>query len=78
MADKATTLSSGEQDSFIVCRNTKGIPVRGSLMHFSNRTAVFEVYNPFSILQLSEVLTDFKIVIGERTLYAGRGVVRGL
>ena len=78
MADKVVTLSSGEKDSFIVCRNSKGIPIRGSLMHFTNQNAVFEVYNPFSILQLSEVLNDFKIVIGERTLYAGRGVVSSL
>jgi extracellular factor (EF) 3-hydroxypalmitic acid methyl ester biosynthesis protein len=69
---------SGEKDSFIICRNSQGAPVRGSLMHFSNQNAIFEVYNPFSILQLSEVLTDFKIVIGERTLYAGRGVVSSL
>ena len=47
-------------------------------MHFTNQAAVFEVYNPFSILQLSEVLSDFKIVIGDRTLYAGRGVVSSL
>ncbi len=47
-------------------------------MHFTNQTVVFEVYNPFSILQLSEVLNDFRIVIGERTLYAGRGVVSSL
>ncbi|MBI4658058.1 MAG: class I SAM-dependent methyltransferase [Verrucomicrobia bacterium] len=78
MADKIATLGSGEKDSFIVCRNSKGLPVRGSLMHFTNQTTVFEVYNPFSILQLSEVLNDFKIVIGERTLYAGRGVVSSL
>lgn len=78
MADKLVNTGSGDKDSFIVCRNSKGIPVRGSLMHFSNQTAVFEVYNPFSILQLSEVLLDFKIVIGERTLYAGRGVVSSL
>ncbi|MBI2946482.1 MAG: class I SAM-dependent methyltransferase, partial [Verrucomicrobia bacterium] len=47
-------------------------------MHFTNQATVFEVYNPFSILQLSEVLNDFRIVIGERTLYAGRGVVSSL
>jgi len=47
-------------------------------MHFSNQNAIFEVYNPFSILQLSEVLNDFRIVLGERTLYAGRGVVSSL
>lgn len=47
-------------------------------MHFSYQNSIFEVYNPFSILQLSEVLNDFKIVVGDRTLYAGRAVVRSL
>jgi extracellular factor (EF) 3-hydroxypalmitic acid methyl ester biosynthesis protein len=78
MDNSAKTSVSGEKDSFIICRNSQGAPVRGSLMHFSNQNAIFEVYNPFSILQLSEVLTDFKIVIGERTLYAGRGVVSSI
>jgi extracellular factor (EF) 3-hydroxypalmitic acid methyl ester biosynthesis protein len=78
MENNVVPLLSGEKDSFIVCRNSQGSPVRGSLMHFSNQNAIFEVYNPFSILQLSEVLNDFRIVIGERTLYAGRGVVSNL
>ena len=47
-------------------------------MHFTYQNSIFEVYNPFSILQLSEVLSDFKIVVGDRTLYAGRAVVRSL
>jgi len=66
------------KDSFIVCTNSQGSPVRGSLMHFSYQNSIFEVYNPFSILQLSEVLSDFKIIMGDRTLYAGRAVVRSL
>ncbi|MSU20167.1 MAG: class I SAM-dependent methyltransferase [Pedosphaera sp.] len=78
MENKVLPLLSGRKDSFIVCRNSQGVSVRGSLMHFSNHNAIFEVYNPFSILQLSEVLNEFRIVIGERTLYAGRSVVSSL
>lgn len=47
-------------------------------MHISGQQVVFEVYNPFSILQLSEVLRDFKIVIGKRELYTGNAVVSSL
>jgi extracellular factor (EF) 3-hydroxypalmitic acid methyl ester biosynthesis protein len=39
---------------------------------------VFEVYNPYSILQLSEVLGEFKIIISERLVYSGRAVVSNL
>ena len=36
---------------------------------------VFEVYNPYSILQLSEVLSEFKIVMNDRIMYSGRAVI---
>jgi extracellular factor (EF) 3-hydroxypalmitic acid methyl ester biosynthesis protein len=39
---------------------------------------VFEVYNPYSILQLSEVLTDFKMIMNDRMIYSGRAVVSNL
>lgn len=78
MENKVATTQPREKDSFIVCRNSQGMPVRGTLIHFSNQNSIFEVYNPFSILQLSEVLSDFKIMMGERTLYVGRAVVSSL
>src|SRR5207342_2238497 len=39
---------------------------------------VFEVYNPYSILQLSEVLSDFRIMASRRLLYHGKAVVSNL
>ncbi len=78
MENKVAPAPLVEKDSFIVCRNSHGMPVRGTLIHFSNQNSIFEVYNPFSILQLSEVLSDFKIMMGDRTLYVGRAVVSSL
>lgn len=40
--------------------------------------AVFEVYNPFSIVQLSEVLKEIVIMRGERIIYRGKGVVTSI
>lgn len=40
--------------------------------------AVFEVYNPFSIVQLSEVLNEIIIMRGERIIYRGKGVVTSI
>jgi hypothetical protein len=65
-------------ESFVTCANSQSTVVRGTLMHITGQTAVFEVYSPFSILQLSEVLSDFEILIGERVIYSGRAVVRSL
>lgn len=39
---------------------------------------VFEVYNPYSIVQLSEVLSELKVHQGERETYKGRAVITGL
>ena len=62
----------------MLCRNGNGDQVRGTLMNFAGSNVVFEVYNPFSVLQLSEVLRDFQIMFGDQTIYSGRCIVGGL
>ncbi len=66
------------KETFIVCRNSQGSDVRANTLRISRYLVVFEVYNPYSILQLSEVLNDFKILIGDRLVYSGRAVVSNL
>lgn len=68
----------GEKESFIVSRNSQGMELRGSVLRMSRYLVVFEVYNPYSILQLSEVLGEFQIFINERLAYSGRAVVSNL
>ena len=65
-------------DGFISFANSQGATARGTLMHLTRHQAVFEVYNPYSIVQLSEVLSGLSIRRGERTLYDGRAVVSNL
>ena len=38
----------------------------------------FEVYNPYSILQLSEVLKEFRIIVNDQLIYSGRATVSNL
>ncbi len=66
------------RDILITCRNSQGGEVRSTPVRVTRYTAVLEVYNPHSILQLSEVLGDFHITIGDRCVYAGRAVVSNL
>lgn len=66
------------QESLIVCRNSQGVPVRGISLRMTRYIVAFEVYNPYSILQLSEVLSDFQIFIKGRLVYSGRAVVSSL
>jgi extracellular factor (EF) 3-hydroxypalmitic acid methyl ester biosynthesis protein len=69
---------AGERLAFIICRNSQGAEVRGTLHRLTRYLAVFEVYNPYSIVQLSEVLNDFRIMMNERVVYSGRAVIANL
>lgn len=59
-------------------RNSQGLIAQGTLMGLTRQGVVFEVYNPYSIVQLSEVLTELRIPQGERMIYDGRGVVSNI
>ncbi len=65
-------------DSLVTFRNSQGAGARGTLAHVARNQVVFEVYNPYSIVQLSEVLTDLKLLRGDRVLYDGRAVVSNI
>lgn len=62
----------------ITFSNSQGIPARGTLLRVSRSSVVFEVYNPYSIVQLSEVLRELIIRRGEEPIYRGKAVVSSL
>lgn len=64
--------------SVITCRNSQGTELTANLLRIKRYSVVFEVYNPYSILQLSEVLSDFRIMASRRMLYNGKAVVSNL
>lgn len=65
-------------ESVVAFHNSQGLEAQGTLIHLSRNSAVFEVYNPYSIVQMSEVLNNLRIRRGERTIYTGRAVVTNL
>ena len=65
-------------DRTVSFRNSQGAAVRGTLSKLSRRNIVFEIYNPFSPLQTSEVLTDLKVRRGKDVVYQGDAVVTGV
>lgn len=67
-----------QNDSIVVCENSQGSPIRATLLRMTRYTVSFEVYNPYSILQLSEVLRNFRIVVNGNILYSGRGIVSSM
>jgi extracellular factor (EF) 3-hydroxypalmitic acid methyl ester biosynthesis protein len=71
-------LPTESPQSIITCRNSQGTELTANLLRIKRYSVVFEVYNPYSILQLSEVLSDFRIMASRRLLYQGKAVVSNL
>jgi len=65
-------------DSLVTFSNSQGQEGRGTLVHITRSQAVFEVYNPYSLVQLSEMLKEIIILRGERVIYRGKGVVTSI
>lgn len=73
-----TNQKAKNDESIVSCRNSQGVEIRATPVRMTRHLVVFEVYNPYSILQLSEVLQEFKIFINQRLVYSGRAVVSNL
>ena len=58
--------------------NSQSAHGQGTLVSLNRHMVVFEVYNPYSIVQLSEVLQEVRIRRGGRDVYQGRAVVTNL
>ncbi len=65
-------------DPVVTFRNSQGEAARGTLTSLQRRSLVMEIYNPYSIIQVSEVLGDLVIRSGERAIYQGHAVVVSL
>jgi len=65
-------------DSLVFFHNSQEKEGRGTLMHITRNMVIFEVYNPYSIVQLSEVLPTLQVLRGDRVIYKGRAVISHL
>lgn len=70
--------TSATTDDLVLFKNSQRTDVRATLMRITRNIAVFEVYNPYSVVQLSEVLYDVQIRRNGRVIYDGRAVVSNL
>lgn len=64
--------------SLLTFRNSQGEKSRGTLLKLTRGAVVFEVYNPYSIVQLSEVLQELTLWRRECIIYQGRAIVSNL
>lgn len=73
------SLSESENSMIsISCSNSQGVDLVANVLKLQRYSVVFEVYNPYSIVQSSEVLRDFRIFVDQRVIYAGKATVSNL
>src|SRR5438132_11177554 len=78
MPTSTTTAQSETTESLVSCQNSHGLELHATLLKLSRFQITFEVYSPTGTLRLSEVLSDFRILIQGQPTYSGRAVVSNL
>lgn len=74
-SDLAMSNNGQWKECLVVCKSSQDIELRGSVLRLTRFSVAFEVYNPHAVLRTSEVLSDFRILVNDCTLYSGRAVV---
>ena len=70
--------ASQQLDSIVSFRNSQGERASGTLRGISRQSVSLEVYNPYSVAQMSEMLSSFTIRRQGRVVYEGSAVVTSL
>ncbi|MGD0614266.1 MAG: hypothetical protein ABSA69_02355, partial [Verrucomicrobiota bacterium] len=77
-ADGVSGATYEMKDSLVFGQTSQGTEIHATLLRFTRFLVAFEIYSPTLILRTSEVLSDFRIVLRDRTIYSGRAVIRTL
>jgi extracellular factor (EF) 3-hydroxypalmitic acid methyl ester biosynthesis protein len=67
--------SQTQIDPMVGFRNSQGELVRATILNLQRKSLVMEVYNPYSIVQISEVLNELTVRLRARKAYVGKAVV---
>jgi extracellular factor (EF) 3-hydroxypalmitic acid methyl ester biosynthesis protein len=69
---------AGLKESRVVCENSQGLQIVGTVVQLGRHELIFEVYSPVAVIQTSEALRKFKVHLGNYIAYAGRAVVKSI
>ena len=69
---------SALNDAIVTGRTAQGTDLRATVTRLTRFSVIFEVYNPGTVLHVSEALGDFKILIQARVLYSGRAIIKNI
>lgn len=65
-------------ETVILGKTSQGTEMRGTPVRLERYAVAFELYTLGTVVRVSEVLSDFKIVVGKDLMYAGRAVVKNV
>lgn len=68
----------GIKENLVIFRNQHGTEAQGRLLRIERFQIVFEFYRTDQVLQVSEILDEFKVFAGGREIYTGAAVVMNL
>lgn len=66
---------NGSGDTFLSFDTSQGQGLSGTLLRVSRFEVAFELYSPQSVLRTSEALSNVKIMVNARAIYAGRATI---
>lgn len=65
-------------EGMVVCETSQGVEIHGTLVRLTRHAVSFEIHNVSDTLQMSEVLTNLKILARGQPIYSGRAVISNL
>jgi len=78
MRDLLETSDAKPAEGMIVCENSRGAEIHGTLLRLTRHEISFEIYSAADMVQMSEVLANLRIFVREQPVYSGRAVITGL
>jgi extracellular factor (EF) 3-hydroxypalmitic acid methyl ester biosynthesis protein len=78
MPVESPAIQNETRETLVFFQTSQGLELQGTLLKLTRFLVAFEVYSPASALRMSEVLSNFKILINDRPVYSGRAIVSSL
>lgn len=75
---KMSTPTTVPTNNSVKFANSQGHTLSANILRMRRYTISFEIYNPYSVVQLSEVLRGFRIRLNGRLIYDGEAVVSSI
>ncbi len=78
MSKNTSIPDANATDARITCQDSRGVEIQGTLLRLTRHEAAFEFFSASEIVQMSEVLANFNVLVRDKRVYSGRAVVTAL